>query len=114
MELWKFYNWKQSIKSIFDAYTKKNALSSGFEYYRSLRQDIIDNISYLKKEKLNILILGLAGKEGFGRVIKIVLDYIKRITNIYEGLEILSSSYWLAEETKKEAEYILNFLSDRW
>ena len=105
----------KALKVYLDAYTKKNAMSSGFEYYRSLPQDIIDNISYLKKGKLNIPILGLAGKEGFGRGIKIVLDSIKRITNIYEGFEILSSGYWLTEEEpKKEAEYILNFLSDRW
>ena len=104
----------KALKVYLDAYTKKNAMSSGFEYYRSLPQDIIDNISYLKKGKLNIPILGLAGKENFGRGIKIVLDSIKKITDIYEGFEISTAGHWLAEEEpEKAAEYILNFLSKR-
>ena len=93
----------KTLKVYLDAYTKKTK-SSGFEYYRSLSQDMNLNISYLKIGKLNIPILGLAGKEGFGRGIKIVLDSVKIISNIYEGFEISSAGHWLTqEESIKEA-----------
>ena len=42
---------RDAQKKYLDAYANKNAMRSGFEYYRALPQDIKDNLKFLKKGK---------------------------------------------------------------
>ena len=87
-------------------------MKSGFEYYRALPQDIDDNIEFLKKGKLHTPFLGIAGKDGYGRGIEIILNSLNRITNNFEGYEISSAGHWVAEEEPElAAKYILEFFN---
>ena len=75
-------------------------------------EDIDDNIEFLKKGKLDTPFLGIAGKDGYGRGIEIILNSLKRITNNYEGYEISSGGHWVAEEEPElTSKYILEFLN---
>ena len=101
---------RDAQKKYLDAYANKNAMKSGFEYYRALPQDIKDNLKFLKKGKLNIPFLGIAGGEGYGRGIKIILKSLKRVTNNYEGYEISNCGHWVAEEEPELiSKYIISF-----
>ena len=56
--------------------------------------------------------LGIAGKDGYGRGIEIILNSLKRITNNYEGHEISSGGHWVAEEEPElTSKYILEFFN---
>ena len=71
---------------------------------------ILKTILFLKKGKLNIPFLGIAGGEGYGRGIKIILNSLKRVTNNYEGYEISNCGHWVAEEEPELiSEYIIKF-----
>ena len=105
---------RDAQKKYLDAYANKNAMKSGFEYYRALPQDIKDNLKFLKKGKLNIPFLGIAGGEGYGRGIKIILNSLKRVTNNYEGYEISNCGHWVAEEEPKLiSKYIIKFFNKK-
>ena len=103
---------KDAQDKYLKAYANEEIMKSGFEYYRALPQDIDDNIEFLKKGKLNTPFLGIAGKEGYGRGIEIILNSLKRITNNFEGYEISSGGHWVAEEEPELAsKYILEFFN---
>ena len=105
---------KDAQKKYLDAYANKNAMKSGFEYYRALPQDIKDNLKFLKKGKLNIPFLGIAGGEGYGRGIEIILKSLKRVTNNYEGYEISNCGHWVAEEEPELiSKYIIKFFNKK-
>ena len=105
---------RDAKKKYLDAYANKNAMKSGFEYYRALPQDIKDNLKFLKKGKLNIPFLGIAGGEGYGRGIKIILNSLKRVTNNYEGYEISNCGHWVTEEEPELiSEYIKKFFNKK-
>ena len=105
---------RDAQKKYLDAYANKNAMKSGFEYYRALPQDIKDNLKFLKKGKLNIPFLGIAGGEGHGRGIKIILKSLKRVTNNYEGYEISNCGHWVAEEEPELiSKYIIKFFNKK-
>ncbi len=105
---------KDALKTYLAAYANEKSLSSGFEYYRALPQDIKDNLQFLKKGKLDIPFLGLAGGEGYGRGINIILNSLRRVTNAYEGYEISHCGHWLAEEEPElVAKYILKFFNKK-
>ena len=105
---------KDAKKKYLDAYANKNAMKSGFEYYRALPQDIKDNLKFLKKGKLNIPFLGIAGGEGYGRGIEIILKSLKRVTNNYEGYEISNCGHWVAEEEPELiSKYIIKFFNKK-
>ena len=103
---------KDAQDKYLKAYTNEEIMKSGFEYYRALPQDIDDNIEFLKKGKLHTPFLGIAGKDGYGRGIEIILNSLNRITNNFEGYEISSAGHWVAEEEPElAAKYILEFFN---
>ena len=103
---------KDAQDKYLKAYANEEIMRSGFEYYRALPQDIDDNIEFLKKGKLHTPFLGIAGKDGYGRGIEIILNSLNRITNNFEGYEISSAGHWVAEEEPElAAKYILEFFN---
>ncbi len=90
------------------AYAQKNAMRSGFEYFKNFEQDAKDFVFFSKK-KLSMPFLILTGEKASGNFL---IEQAKIVTSHVQGQVIPGAGHWLMEEApKKVIPSIIKFLN---
>jgi pimeloyl-ACP methyl ester carboxylesterase len=79
------------------AYRQPGAMRAGFEYYRAMRQDIIDNEAFLAQGKLPMPVLCWGGAGARGRGMR-AIDSWRRVASDVRGGVVQGCGHWIAEE----------------
>ncbi len=98
---------EEEIEEYLRTYRDFSTLRTGISYYRAINQDILDNETFLKANKLEMPILALGGANAFGRGGE-TLSSLKRVgTNVRGGI-VENCGHWIPEE---RSEFLLKELS---
>lgn len=102
---WFYRNWghhpnvlpDEAIAEYLRVYSQPGALRAGFDYYRNLPRDVIDNQATNQTFKLTMPVLALGGNKGWGRGTE-VLESLRRLGTDVRGGVIDNCGHWMAEE----------------
>jgi pimeloyl-ACP methyl ester carboxylesterase len=85
------------IQEYLRTYRQRSTLRTGIDYYRAIDQDVRDNETFLKTEKLRMPILALGGASAFGRGEE-TLSSLRRVGTNVKGGVVQNCGHWIAEE----------------
>ncbi|MGA9845653.1 MAG: alpha/beta hydrolase [Nitrososphaeraceae archaeon] len=85
---------QDAINQYVSHYSAPGGMRAGFEYYRALPQDAIQNMNY-SKTKLTMPVLALGGQYGTGNM---TLTSIKSLAKKASGDIVPLSGHWIADE----------------
>jgi pimeloyl-ACP methyl ester carboxylesterase len=80
------------------AYASPGAMSSGFDYYRAVLDDVRD-VTARAGSRLAMPVLAVGGQYGFGAAVKPSLE---RIAAVVEAVVIQGASHWVPDEKPAE------------
>lgn len=101
---------EDDITEYLRTYTQPGAMRAGFEFYRALPQDIIDNRDAIAKTgKLGMPVLALGGSKAWGRGTE-VLESLQRVATDVRGEVVPECGHFIPEEQPSYlAERLLEF-----
>jgi pimeloyl-ACP methyl ester carboxylesterase len=88
---------EEDIAEYLRTYRDFGALRAGLAYYRSVPQNVADNETYLKENRLQMPILSYGGAEAFGRGEE-SLSSLQRVGVDVRGGLVPDCGHWIAEE----------------
>jgi pimeloyl-ACP methyl ester carboxylesterase len=99
---WFFHNFgatptaisSDDIAEYLRTYRMPGALHAGFEYYRALERDILDN---QENPKLDMPVLALGGACSWGRGLEVV-ESLRRVARDVRGGVVEGAGHWIPEE----------------
>jgi len=89
------------IAEYLRVYRQPGALRAGFEYYRAIPRDIVDNQASAARFKLPMPVLALGGDSGWGRGMEVV-ELLRRMAADVRGGVIANCGHWVPEEQPEE------------
>jgi pimeloyl-ACP methyl ester carboxylesterase len=87
----------EEMREYLRTYTQAEALRAGFELYRALPQDIVDNAAVAEDGPLPMPVLAVGGASGWGRG-REVADSLRRRADRVEEVVIEETGHWIPEE----------------
>jgi len=107
---------QQDINEYVSHYSAPGGMRAGFEYYRAIPQDAIQNMNY-SKTKLTMPVLGLGGgyTPAFGGNVTMpsVVYGMKILAQNVTGILVTNSGYWIQEEQPQFlADQLLKFFGN--
>ena len=104
---------EDAISEYLRAYSQPGAMRAGFNYYRTLPQDIADNQIVLARGKLELPVLFITGDKGRARGAKEALDAARRIAIDARCYEIADCGHYVPEEKPEElSQKLITFFSE--
>jgi pimeloyl-ACP methyl ester carboxylesterase len=92
---------QEDINEYVSHYSAPGGMRAGFEYYRAIPQDAIQNMNY-SKTKLTMPVLGLGGgyTPAFGGNVTMpsVVYGMKKLAQNVTGIVVPNSGHWIPEE----------------
>ncbi len=88
---------EQDIAEYLRTYRDGATLRTGLGYYRAIEQDVRDNATFLKTDRLKMPVLAFGGANAFGRGEE-TLSSLRRVATDVRGGVIDKCGHWLAEE----------------
>jgi pimeloyl-ACP methyl ester carboxylesterase len=88
---------EKSEREYLRTYRQAGAMRAGFNFYRSMSQDIVDNEEFLAEGKLNMPILCYGGALGRGRG-ELAVQSWERVADNVEGGVLADCGHWIPEE----------------
>lgn len=85
------------IQEYLRTYRSQETLRTGLAYYRAIEQDVRDNQTYLRDNKLAMPILAFGGGEAFGRGTETLASLGRVGTNVSGGV-VETCGHWIPEE----------------
>jgi pimeloyl-ACP methyl ester carboxylesterase len=82
-------------------YSQPGALRAGFEYYRALEQDVLDNARRAEEYRIAVPVLALGGAGGWGRGEE-VAQSLSRLADDVTGGVVAEAGHWIPEEQPEE------------
>jgi pimeloyl-ACP methyl ester carboxylesterase len=82
-------------------YSQPGALRAGFEYYRALEQDVLDNARRAEEYRIAVPVLALGGAGGWGRGEE-VAQSLSRLADDVTGGVVDEAGHWIPEEQPEE------------
>lgn len=99
---------EEAVIEYLRTYGKPGSLRTGFAYYRSVPQDVLDNQNL---EKLSVPALAVGGLDGWGRGHEVEKSLRKMVSNV-RGVVFDECGHWIPEEQPERfAKAICAFLS---
>lgn len=101
-----------AVQEYLRVYSQPGALRSGFEYYRNIPTDIVQNEEMLERDgELAMPVLALGGAGGWGRRME-VLESCQRVALDVRGGIVEGAGHWIPEEQPAElARLLLEFFA---
>lgn len=104
---------EDAISEYLRTYSQPGAMRAGFNYYRTLPQDIADNQIVLARRKLELPVLFITGDKGRARGAKEALDAARRIAIDARCYEIADCGHYVPEEKPEElSQKLITFFSE--
>ena len=85
------------IQEYLRTYRSAETLRCGLAYYRAIEQDVMDNETYLRGNRLSMPILAFGGNESFGRGSETLASLSRVGVNVSGGV-VESCGHWIPEE----------------
>jgi len=79
------------------AYRQPGAMRAGFNFYRAMRQDVLDNEAFIAAGKLNMPVLCYGGTLGRGRGMGAIESWRRVATDVRGGIAE-NCGHWIPEE----------------
>jgi len=79
------------------SYRQPGAMRAGFNLYRAMRQDVLDNEAFIAHGKLNMPVLCYGGSHGRGRGMSAIESWRRVATNVCGGI-VENCGHWIPEE----------------
>ena len=102
------------ISEYLRTYSQPGAMRAGFNIYRAVHQDKIDNEQVLAVNgKLKMPVLTVSGEGGRARGLKICLESAKRVAENVRGVGLAGCGHWIPEEKPAELlRHLLDFFGE--
>jgi pimeloyl-ACP methyl ester carboxylesterase len=103
---------EEAQREYLRAYRQPGAMRAGFEFYRAMKQDVVDNEAFLKAGKLQMPILCYGGTEGRGRGALAIESWRRVAANVRGGV-VEGCGHWIPEEKPEwVVQQLLDFLGE--
>ena len=88
---------KEAQREYLRAYRRPGAMRAGFNLYRAMRQDVLDNEAFIAEGKLNMPVLCYGGAHGRGRGMSAIESWRRVATDVRGGV-VENCGHWIPEE----------------
>jgi len=88
---------EEAQREYLRAYRQPGAMRAGFNFYRAMRQDVVDNEGFIAQGKLQMPVLCFGGAHGRGRGMSAIESWRRVATDVRGGV-VENCGHWIPEE----------------